>query len=486
MNDKDSKKDSEIFHETDDSEDFASLFEASQKPSRSSGGDNKLVADIVSIGDEWIFLDIGGKTEGIISKEEFLDDSGELTVKQGDPITAYIIRKTDGEILLSRKMTMAASSEAAREAFQRRIPVEALVMEERKGGFSVKVFGKPAFCPYSQIDIVSGSPAEEYVGKKFSFKITEYSDRGRNIVLSRRKLLEEERLEKIEELKKILNSGDVISGSVKRIEPFGAFVDIGGIEGLIPISEVSWGRIEDVSEVLSINQNVCVKVINLDWSRNRISLSLKQATEDPWDAVESKYLVGSTVSGSITRVTNFGAFLELEPGVDGLIHISNLGQGKRINHPREVVSTGMVIEAKIVSVDPAGKRIGLEIERQATSEPSVPMPEIHAGQLVNGIVDSIQEYGIFLKLANGKTGLLHFSEIDGPKSADLKKKFPMGSSVAVKVISMDDQSGRISLSQKALGELAERQQIDEFRTRSGETRTFGTLGDLLKEKLSGK
>ncbi len=486
MNDKESRKHSTHFDESEDSEDFASLFEATQRTSlNSSAADNKIVADIVSIGDEWIFVDIGGKTEGMISKGEFQNDAGEMTVKKGDPITAYIIRKTDGEILLSRKMTMAASSEAAREAFQRRIPVDGLVMEERKGGFSVKVFGKMAFCPYSQIDLVSGVPAEQYIGQKLSFKITEYSDRGKNIVLSRRKMLEEERQARVEELKNILKVDDVVSGSVKRIEPFGAFIDIGGIEGLAPISEVAWGRVENISDVLSTDQIITVKIINLDWERNRISLSLKQAMEDPWDSVAVKYSSGSIVRGHITRLTNFGAFLELEPGVDGLIHISNLGQGKRISHPREVVSTGMSVEARVISVDPEGKRIGLEIEKPPADENVAETLVIVPGQVVTGVVDSVQEYGVFLKLENGKTGLLHLSEIDAQKSGDLKKKFPSGSSVDVKVLSMDDQSGRISLSQKALGVEAEKQQIDEFRTKLGKSGSFGTLGDLLRDKLGG-
>ncbi len=487
MNDTDMEQQPGTFTETEESEDFAALFEATQSRGRQSAAqDNKVVADIVSIGDDWIFLDIGGKTEGIISREEFVDDNGELTVRKGDPITAYIIKKTDGEIILSRKMTMAASSEAAREAFQRRIPVEGLVTEERKGGFSVKVFGKQAFCPYSQIDLVSGAPAEEYVGKKFSFKITEYSDRGKNIVLSRRRVLEEERLERIEALKSAIKVDDLVPGVVKRIEPFGAFVDIGGVEGLVPISEVSWGRVENISDVLTLHQNISVRIINLDWDRNRISLSLKQATDDPWSSADSRYMVGANVAGRITRITNFGAFMELEPGIEGLIHISNLGQGKRIAHPRDVVSTGMELEARVISVDAGAKRIGLEIEKQAQEQDQETFVEIGTGQTVTGVVESVQEYGLFVKLPNGKTGLVHLSEIDAPKSVDLKRKFPAGSSVDVKVMSIDEQADRISLSMKALGLQAEKTQVDEFRSRMAENGSFGTLGDLFKEKLFRK
>ncbi len=487
MNVTDNDKHSASFNENDESEDFASLFEATQERDRnSSSNDNKVVADVVSIGDDWIFVDIGGKTEGIISKEEFLDEDGKLTVRKGDPLTAYIIRKTDGEVLLSRKMTMAASSEAAREAFQRKIPVEGLVTEERKGGFSVKVFGKMAFCPYSQIDLASSQPASEYVGKKFSFKITEYSERGRNIVLSRRRVLEEERMEKIEELKNVLKVEDVIVGTVKRIEPFGAFLDIGGIEGLVPISEVSWGRVEDITSVLSIDQKISVKIINLDWARNRISLSVKQATDDPWSNVESKYLAGSQVDGRVTRLTNFGAFMELEPGVEGLIHISNLGQGKRINHPREIVSQGMNLNAKIISVDAVAKRIGLELEKQTADDATQEAREIKAGETVTGVIDSVQDYGVFVKLPGDKTGLLHLSEIENPKSMELKRRFPVGGFVEVKVLSVDNNADRISLSVKALSLQAEERQIEEYRTKSDELRSFGTLGDILKEKLFRK
>ena len=473
--------------ENDEVEDFATLFEASQTRKLSREEDqNKVVADIVSIGDEWIFVDIGGKTEGIISKEEFIDEKGELTLKKGDSIAAYFIKKTDGEIVLSRKMTMAASSEALREAYERGIPVEGLVVEERKGGFSVKVLGKNAFCPYSQIDSLASREIHDYIGKKFSFKITEYTERGKNIVLSRRRVLDEERLERIEELKKSLSINDIVDGIVKKIESFGAFAEIGGIEGLIPISEISWGRTENVSDVLSLGQHVRLRIINLDWDKNRITLSLKQATDDPWLSVESRYLVGSKVVGRISRLANFGAFLELEPGIEGLIHISNLGQGKRINHPREIVSVGSNLEAKILSIDSSAKRIGLELERAANDVDNEAPVELRAGQILDGIVETIQDYGLFVKLPGGKSGLLHLSEIDGARNQDLKRRFPLGTNLEVQVLALDEANKKISLSLKAMGLQQERQQMDEFFSGSKTKQSFGTLGDLLKEKLSMK
>lgn len=487
MKDTDYREQSAGGFETDDTEDFATLFEASQTASRGSAADqNKIVADIVSIGDEWLFLDIGGKTEGIISRDEFVNDQGALTVTKGDTITAYIIKKSDGEVLLSRKMTMAASSEAAREAFHRGIPVEGLVMEERKGGFSVKLFGNLAFCPYSQIDLSSARPAQDYIGQKFSFRITEYSDRGKNIVLSRRRVLEEERLERIQELQGILKVDDVLTGTVKRIESFGAFVDIGGIEGLVPISEISWARVGDISEFLVVGLQIPVKIISLDWDRNRISLSVKQATQDPWTTVESKYSVGSNVHGIVQRLTAFGVFLELEPGIEGLIHISNLGKGRRINHPREVVSPGMALDARIISIDPFAKRIGLEIEKQSPETDELQSVELRQGMIITGSVDSIQDYGVFVKLPGGSTGLLHVSEIDGPKSTDLKKRFPLGANIDCQILSIDESSDRISLSLKSMDLLQEKQQIEDFRSKGVAHKPFGTLGDILRDKLQKK
>lgn len=465
-------------------EDFATLFEASMEERDSRiQRDSKIEGVIVSIGDDWIFLDIGGKSEGSIAREEFIDKEGNLTVGVGDRVTAYVLNNREGEILLSVKMTAAASEEAVRGAYSSGVPVEGSVSAERKGGYSVTVLGKSAFCPYSQIDLHSGGNPEEYVGKRFTFRITEYSEKGRNIVVSRRAILEEERQQKVAELKKTLRPGDVVRGAVQRLTHFGAFVDIGGIEGLIPMSELAWWRVGDVSEILSVGEEVAAKILNLDWTSNRVSLSLKQTLDDPWASVAERYAEEIVLPGTVTRLMNYGAFVQLEPGVEGLVHVSNLGMGRRINHPREVLNEGDAVEVRVLSVDPQGRRIGLELIPAGGVEPEEEVRELKEGDILFGTVDSIKDYGIFVALPGRKSGLLHISEIAEGRGTDLRRRFPLGSQVEVQIRAMEADTGKISLSTRTLSLRTEESQFKSFADQKGDRPSFGTLGDLLKDKL---
>ncbi|HMK35616.1 MAG TPA: 30S ribosomal protein S1 [Desulfomonilaceae bacterium] len=470
-------------HEVEDQqEDFAALFEASEKSHDvRTTLDNKIEGTIVSIGEEWVFIDIGGKSEGVIAREELAGANRELPLEIGDKLTAYVVSTRGGEVLLSLKMTAAASEDAARDAHRSGIPVEGLVSGERKGGYTVSVFGKQAFCPYSQMDIQSGGSPESYIGHKFTFRVTEYSDRGRNIVLSRRDILEEERLKKVQQLKETLKPGDVVQGTVKKLAQFGAFVDIGGIEGLIPMSELAWYRVNRVEDVLHTGQVVTVKIMDLDWDRNRISLSLKQTLADPWDSVAERYIENTMLTGVVTKLMNFGAFVELEPGVEGLIHISNLGMGRRINHPREALAEGDRTTVRVISVDPESRRIGLELKHSVEGE-AEPQTEIQEGDVLFGTVDAIKEYGVFVTLPGGRSGLLHVSEIGDSRTGDLRNRFPVGSEIEVQILGIDPESNKISLSTRSLLKRTEESQFKDFV--SGKSRSsFGTLGDLLKEKI---
>ncbi|MGB6064541.1 MAG: S1 RNA-binding domain-containing protein [Desulfomonilaceae bacterium] len=481
---RDQALDSETQSETDDlQDDFASLFEASQRShDMRIQRDAKIEGTIISIGEEWVFVDIGGKSEGTIGRDELLDDKGELQAKIGDSVTAYVVSTREGEILLSKKMTAAASDDAIRGAQRSGVPVEGLVTAERKGGYSVSVFGKQAFCPYSQIDLKSAGAPSDYIGQRLTFRITEFSDRGRNLVLSRREILEEERLKTVAQLKETLRPGDEVQGTVQKLAKFGAFVDIGGIEGLIPMSELAWHRVGDAAEVLSEGESVTVRILDLNWEKNRISLSLKQTLEDPWSSVSRRYSEQTVVTGTVTKLMNFGAFVQLEPGVEGLIHISNLGMGRRINHPKEAVSEGDQVQVKVISVDPGARRIGLELVLQGSEGEGSAPPEIREGDVVTGIVDSVKEYGVFVSLAGGKTGLLHISEVGDKKMGDLRNKFPVGSSVNVQILGIDPETQKISLSTKSLRRSEEREQFKEFAAEKG-GRSLGTLGDLLKNKI---
>ena len=483
----DDSVDSEVEDPQGESDDFAALFEASQKETDSVvPRDRELQGTVVSIGSEWVFVDIGAKSEGAIARDELVGSDGEITVKIGDLIGAYVISIREGEIILSRKMTTAASEEVIKGAHQSGIPVEGIVEEERKGGYAVKVFGKPAFCPYSQMDLAHGGTPADYIGQRFLFRITEYSDRGRNIVLSRRRLLEEEHRKRVEVVKESLKVGDVVHGTVKNLAKFGAFVDIGGIEGLVPMSELAWFRVEEVSDVLHIGEEVDAKVVDIDWGRNRISLSLKQCREDPWSSVASRYAEGTVLNQRrVTRLANFGAFVELEPGVDGLIHISKLGEGRRINHPREVLNEGDMVDVEVLAVDETARRISLERlgARADTDTEGVPAPAIFAGQILTGTVATVKEYGVFVDLPGRKSGLVHVSEIGHGTGGDLRKRFPQGSEIRVQVLSIDPASDKISLSMKSLDDQQETAQARDFLTGKGGSGSLGTLGDLLKDKF---
>ncbi|MFH0825539.1 MAG: 30S ribosomal protein S1 [Pseudomonadota bacterium] len=464
-------------------EDFAALFEASQAQDKRVYRDAKVEGTIVSIGEEWIFVDIGAKSEGSIAKEEFLDKTGQPTVQVGDPITAYVLNSREGEILLSVKMTAAASEEAVRGAYRSGVPVEGVVTAERKGGYTVTVLGKQAFCPFSQMDIHAGGTPQDYIGKRFSFRIAEYSEGGRNIVISRRALLEEEQAERVARLKQSLTPGDVVEGTVKNLVNFGAFVDIGGIEGLIPMSELAWYRVENVGDILSVGDRVTVKILTLDWAGRRISLSLKQTGVDPWSSVSERYAAGGALTGKVTRLANFGAFVELEPGIDGLVHVSEMGTGRRITHPKEVVTVGELVEVRVLSVDPEARRISLELAYASGGEEAESVPELMKGALVKGTVESVTDFGVFVGLPGRRTGLVHISESGCREKADMRKRFEPGSTIDVEILDVDPAGKRISLSVKTLQARGERDQFDNFRGGQATGKSFGTLGDIFKDKF---
>ncbi len=464
-------------------EDFAALLEASERDEDTRiRRDEKVTGTVISIGEDWVFVDVGAKTEGTISREELLDEEGNLAVGVGDTITAYVVSLKEGEIILSSTMTAVASEEALGDAYRSGIPVEGRVTGERKGGYTVSVFGKEAFCPYSQIDLGGRGSPEDYLEKRFTFRVIEYSERGRNVVLSRREILEEERRQQLEELMQQLQVGDVVEGTVRNITHFGAFVDIGGTEGLIPMAELAWYRVESPSDVVTEGETLKVKILDLDWANDRISLSRKQTLEDPWDSAAKKYIEGSSVTGTVTRLAPFGAFVRLEPGIEGLIHISNLGTGRRIGHPKEVVEEGQTVEARILSVDQENRRIGLELTLAGDDADAVTGQIPVKGDVVEGEVDAVKDYGVFVALPGGVTGLLHVSEIDDGGKSDLRKRFPVGEPVTVEVIEADLDAKRFSLSTKSLRSKAEKSQYDKFRTTGG-SEGFGTLGDLLKDKM---
>jgi small subunit ribosomal protein S1 len=347
----------------DETKSFAQLFEESYlTPKRFSVGE-KIEAAIVKISPEWIFLDLGAKSEGYIDRKEFIDEKGDLTVKEGDLVTAYFISSRHSEKLFTTKLLARKSvDEYLINAYENQIPLEAMVEKEIKGGFSIKISASASgFCPYSQMDIKKIDDASVYVGKKLDFVVIEYGEKGRKIILSRRPLLEKIVREKINSLKETLQKGMTVRGVVTSVRDFGAFVDIGGIQALLPVSEMTWGRVEDTKALYSPGDTIEAVIINLDWENDRITLSFKDTLPDPWNDVIANYQEGSIHKGKVSRLTDFGAFITLEAGVDGLLHISKLAKGKKIKHARDVLTANAELEVKIEKIDRENKRISLDL-----------------------------------------------------------------------------------------------------------------------------
>lgn len=349
--------------EDEDGENFAELFEQSAKQNNWLEPGQKVTARILKVSAEWIFIDTGQKGEGVVDRKEFLDLDGNVTVKDGDSITAYFLSSSHGEMRFTTKLGGGTSgSSQLEEAWRSGIPVEGMIEKEIKGGYEVKLGGTArAFCPFSQIALRRVENPESLIGTRVAFRITDYAENGRNIVVSRRSLLEEEQRLLREEAQAGISVGMTVAGTVTALQDFGAFVDIGGLEGLIPISEIGWTRVDDVRDVLSVGQQLQVVIKTIDREKERISLSLKDTLSDPWDQALDKYPEGSFHTGKVSRLAPFGAFVTLGDGVDGLIHISKLGAGKRINNPREVLKEGEAVEVKVESVSRTERRISLAL-----------------------------------------------------------------------------------------------------------------------------
>jgi len=350
----------------DNDDDFASMFAESDagksKAKRPRTGD-VIKGKVISIGQTSVFVDVGGKAEGQLDRDQVSDKEGKLLVQVGDTVEARVVGDEGGVLSLRVKIGGRGPDLRAelQQATELGIPVEGVVTEVVKGGLSVDVAGVRGFCPASQIEGRFVEDLSVYVGQRLTFRITRYEPR--NLVLSRRALVEEERQKLAVETRKKLEVGVVLRGRVVSFKPFGAFVDIGGMEGMLHISELGHARVERPEDVLSVGQEIDVAVLKIEPGEKgeRISLSLKALANDPWRDSAASFVEGSRVKGKITRLQPFGAFVEIAPGVEGLVHISELGANRRINHPKEVVEVGQEIEAVVLQVDPEKRRIGLSM-----------------------------------------------------------------------------------------------------------------------------
>jgi len=419
--------------------------------------DKKIVADVkpgtkvqgtVSrIGSEFVFIDIGTKNEAMMKISEFLNAEREPEVKVGDTINAYVISNVNSETVLSK--SIGGSNAAVQELLdvqKEGVPVQGKVTGVSKSGLNVKIMGHRAFCPISQINIKFTEDVNAYLNKVYDFVITKVTEGGRNIVVSRIPLLEQELETKLDSLKEAVASKKVFRGKISRITDFGLFVDTGDLEGLVHISEVSWERANNLNESFSVGQDVEYMVLGIEKKeplRNtKISLSIKQVIDNPWTTISSKISVGQTVQGKVTRLASFGAFVEVVPGVEGLVHISEMSWGKRIHHPSEVVQEGATVNVTVLGIDTTKNTISLSLKDVANDPWKDADTRFPVGSEVTGTVARKTKYGYFIDLAESVTGLLVFSNIVADKKETLKE----GDQIAVMVEGIDLDNRRISLS----------------------------------------
>ena len=465
--------------ESESEEDFAALF-ARHEARRAVERGQVVKGRVIQISDEHVFVDVGGKGEAWIDRAELTDDEGHLKIKVGDEVEATVVTTGD-EIRLSHRLRQGGQArDALAVAAQTGVPVEGRVAGVIKGGYEVTVGGLRAFCPFSQMELRRVEAEQDYVGRVLEFRVTRFAEGGRNIVLSRRALLEEQAAKAAEETCKKLLPDAVLPGTVVSLADFGAFVDLGGVQGLVPMSELSHARVERAGDRLTVGEHVTVKVLRIDEAKGKITLSLKALEGDPWAAVPGRLRERQVTRGRALRATEFGVFVQLLPGVDGLLHTSEIPR-HRAGAMREAVAAGAEIAVMIVSVDPAKRRVALALAPEGAAVGEQMESAVAVGAVLPGTVDRVEPFGVFVRLGPGQTGLVPNAELGTARGADHRKMFPAGSELKVLVLAIEDGGRRIRLSrEKALAheEQAETQAYIKDAARKG---GFGmTLGDFLK------
>src|SRR6201990_686356 len=401
---------------------------------------------------EFMF-DVGYKSEGLIEIAEFLDESGEITVQAGDIVDVLLERTEDreGYVVLSReKAEKMKIWDEVEKAYAERKVVIGRVIERIKGGLAVDI-GVRAFLPGSQIDVRPVRNLDALKGQELRMRVIKVNKKRGNIVLSRKALLEEENAEKKKTTLETLAEGKVLRGTVKNITDYGAFIDLGGIDGLLHITDMSWGRVGHPSELFKVNDEVDVIVLKYDPATERVSLGHKQLVQDPWATVENRYPVGIRVTGKVVSLTDYGAFIELEPGVEGLIHVSEMSWSKRVKHPSKILNQGDQVEAMVLGVDPGARRISLGLKQVETNPWHELTEKYPIGTTITGKVRNLTEFGAFVEVEEGIDGLIHISDMSWSKrikhpSEVLKK----GDTVEAMVLNIDAENQRLSLGLKQL------------------------------------
>ncbi|MFO0750528.1 MAG: S1 RNA-binding domain-containing protein [Myxococcota bacterium] len=437
--------------------DFGALMDAQKKagdtgPAFEPGTKVKGVVEVVSLHGQEIFLDLGEKATGYVLKEDVRDNDGQILVKPGDVIEGVVVGHDSNGIKIRVKLGQEADTRAVREAFEAGILVEGKIAATNKGGYDVRIGNVRAFCPHSQIDVVriDGPNAEALVGQSFTFKITEIKENG-SVVVSRAAVLKAENAVRAAEIMAKIQPGAKMMARVRSIQKFGVFVDLGGKDGLVPMGELAWNRVEDAHEVVKLGQEVEVVVLEVSQETGKIGLSMKRASRDPFEVAAEKLQTGEIVTGQVTRLKDFGAFIELAPEVEGLVHISDMAH-YRVRHPKDILKPGETVRVKVLEVDVERHRIALSLKALAADPWDHVPSKYKVGDAVKGMVDSVQDFGVFVSIEPGVVALLPMSEakLEGKQAV---VEFKVGKEIEARILRIDPNDKTMALTRRDEEEL---------------------------------
>jgi len=444
-----------VSHENNPLSGFAAMFEAGSEKT-DIGSEGEIVSGIiVQVTRDSVIVDIGGKSEGVISRSEFVDAHGALSIKAGDRVDVFVESRESDDGLISLSKEKADKMKVWDEissACERDEIIEGTISQRVKGGLSVTIRGGvKAFLPGSQVDLRPIRNLEKLIGQTYEFKVIKFNKKRGNIVLSRRALLERERDEMKAKTLQTLEEGMVVTGTIKNLTEYGAFVDLGGIDGLLHITDMSWGRVNHPGEVFKVGDEVTVKVLKYNAETERVSLGLKQTQEDPWNHAEEAYPLGKKVRGKVMSLTDYGAFIELEPGVEGLIHVSEMSWTKKVKHPSKLMEMGQEVECQVLEVDAKAKRISLGLKQLEPDPWTLFTDKYKPGDKVSGKVRSITDYGVFVGIEEGVDGMVHKTDLSWTvkinNPADVYNK---GDDVEAIILSINHDEKKVSLGVKQL------------------------------------
>ncbi|WP_456370747.1 30S ribosomal protein S1 [Thermodesulfatator atlanticus] len=408
---------------------------------------------VLRVDPEWVIIDIGYKSEGIAPLAEFKGPDGEVKVKPGDEVEVIVenLRTADGMVRVSyKKLQRRRAWEKISQAQREGTPLEAYVLERIKGGFAVDIEGIRAFLPFSQAFLKPPKNPEEIIGTTLKVEIVNADRKKGNIVVSHKNYLEKEIEAKKKALLESLEEGQVLEGTVKSITDYGAFVDLGGVDGLLHVSDISWGRVKHPSNYFKVGDKIKVKVIKYDRDKEKIALGVKQLTPDPWETAKEKYPEGKKVEGRVVSLTNFGAFVELEPGVEGLIHVSELSWTKRIKHPRDMLSIGDKVEVVVLGVDEENRRISLSLKQVEPNPWDVLVEQFSEGMVIEAPVKTVTDFGVFVEVMEGIDGFIHVSDLSWGRIKHPGDLYKPGDTIQAAILKIDREKEKLALGVKQL------------------------------------